>query len=141
MLRMPSRVVLPFGYRISVRQLSDTDMDRRDPDSKLIWKGVPAGALTVVCSYLIPDALMTTAPVADEAAGVPDGAGAPEAGAPEAALGAGPPEPGVPDAPALAAALGAGVTAGAGAYVQPGAAALHAASAARERTASDKRRR
>jgi hypothetical protein len=32
MLRMPSRVVFPFGYRISVRQLSDTDMDRRDPN-------------------------------------------------------------------------------------------------------------
>ena len=29
MLRMPSRVVFPFGYRISVRQLSDADMDRR----------------------------------------------------------------------------------------------------------------
>jgi len=108
--------------------------------SKLIWKGLPAGALTVVCSYLIPDALMTTAPVADEAAGVLEGAGAPEAalgaGAPEAPLGAG-----APDAPALAAPLGAGVTDGAGAYVQPGVAELHAANAARERTASEKRRR
>jgi hypothetical protein len=37
MLRMPSRVVLPFGYRISVRQLSDTDMDRRDPNADGIW--------------------------------------------------------------------------------------------------------
>ena len=37
MLRMPSRVVLPFGYRISIRQLSDTDMDRRDPNADGIW--------------------------------------------------------------------------------------------------------
>jgi hypothetical protein len=37
MLRMPSRVILPFGYRISVRQLSDTDMDRRDPNADGIW--------------------------------------------------------------------------------------------------------
>jgi hypothetical protein len=37
MLRLPSRVVLPFGYRISVRQLSDTDMDRRDPNADGIW--------------------------------------------------------------------------------------------------------
>ena len=34
MLRMPSRVVFPFGYRISIRQLSDTDMDRRDPNAE-----------------------------------------------------------------------------------------------------------
>ena len=33
MLRMPSRVVFPFGYRISVSQLSDTDMDRRVPNA------------------------------------------------------------------------------------------------------------
>lgn len=37
MLRMPSRVVLPFGYRISVRQISDTEMDRRDPNADGIW--------------------------------------------------------------------------------------------------------
>ena len=37
MLRMPSRVVFPFGYRISIRQLSDTDMDRRDPNADGIW--------------------------------------------------------------------------------------------------------
>ena len=37
MLRLPSRVVFPFGYRISVRQLSDTDMDRRDPNADGIW--------------------------------------------------------------------------------------------------------
>ena len=114
--------------------------------SKLIWKGLPAGALTVVCSYLIPDALMMTAPVADEAAGVLEGAGAPEAalgaGAPEAgAPEAGAPEAGAPEAPALATTLGAGVTDGAGAYVQPGAAELHAANAAMERTAIEKRRR
>ena len=33
MLRMPSRVVFPFGYRISVHQISDTEMDRRDPNA------------------------------------------------------------------------------------------------------------
>jgi hypothetical protein len=37
MLRIPSRVVLPFGYRISVRQLSDSEMDRRDPNADGIW--------------------------------------------------------------------------------------------------------
>ncbi|MEK7236428.1 MAG: ImmA/IrrE family metallo-endopeptidase [Nitrospirota bacterium] len=37
MLRMPSRVVLPFGYRISVRQISDTEMDSRDPNADGIW--------------------------------------------------------------------------------------------------------
>jgi len=37
MLRMPSQVVFPFGYRISVRQLSDSDMDSRDPNADGIW--------------------------------------------------------------------------------------------------------
>ena len=37
MLRMPSRVVFPFGYRISVHQISDTEMDRRDPNADGIW--------------------------------------------------------------------------------------------------------
>jgi IrrE N-terminal-like domain len=37
MLRMPSRVVFPFGYRISVRQLSDADMNRRDANADGIW--------------------------------------------------------------------------------------------------------
>ena len=36
-MRIPSRVVLPFGYRISVRQLSDTEMDRRDSNADGIW--------------------------------------------------------------------------------------------------------
>src|SRR5512145_3265797 len=36
-MRIPSRVVLPFGYRISVRQLSDSEMDRRDPNADGIW--------------------------------------------------------------------------------------------------------
>jgi len=37
MVRIPSRVVLPFGYRISVRMLSDADMDQRDRDADGIW--------------------------------------------------------------------------------------------------------
>jgi Zn-dependent peptidase ImmA (M78 family) len=36
-MRIPSRVILPFGYRISVRQLSDTEMDRRDSNADGIW--------------------------------------------------------------------------------------------------------
>jgi hypothetical protein len=36
-MRIPSRVILPFGYRISVRQLSDSEMDRRDPNADGIW--------------------------------------------------------------------------------------------------------
>ncbi len=36
-LRIPRGVALPFGYRISVRQLSDVEMDRRDKDSDGIW--------------------------------------------------------------------------------------------------------
>ena len=57
MLRLPSRVVFPFGYRISVRQLSDTDMDRRDPNADGIWDdatktiGMPAASMfTVSCT-------------------------------------------------------------------------------------------
>ncbi|MBH0208263.1 MAG: ImmA/IrrE family metallo-endopeptidase [Nitrospira sp.] len=37
MLRIPNQVVLPFGYRISVRQLSDAEMDKRDPNADGIW--------------------------------------------------------------------------------------------------------
>ena len=35
--RIPTKVVLPFGYHISVRQLSETEMDRRDPNADGIW--------------------------------------------------------------------------------------------------------
>lgn len=35
--RIPTRVVLPFGYRISVRQVSDADMDKRDINADGIW--------------------------------------------------------------------------------------------------------
>ncbi len=37
MLRIPSRIVFPFGYRISVHQISDTEMDRRHPNAHGIW--------------------------------------------------------------------------------------------------------
>lgn len=37
LLRIPRRVVLPFGYRISVRQLSDAEMDKRDQNADGIW--------------------------------------------------------------------------------------------------------
>ena len=37
LLRIPFRVVLPFGYRISVRQLSDGEMDKRDENADGIW--------------------------------------------------------------------------------------------------------
>jgi len=37
LLRIPRRVVLPFGYQISVRQLSDAEMDKRDANADGIW--------------------------------------------------------------------------------------------------------
>ncbi|MFO0766126.1 MAG: hypothetical protein U0231_04905 [Nitrospiraceae bacterium] len=37
MLRIPKRVVLPFGYHITVRQVTDSEMDRRDPNADGIW--------------------------------------------------------------------------------------------------------
>ena len=36
-LRIPKKVVLPFGYHISVRQLSEAEMNRRDPNADGIW--------------------------------------------------------------------------------------------------------
>ncbi len=36
-LRIPRQVLLPFGYRIAVRQLSDAEMDKRDPNADGIW--------------------------------------------------------------------------------------------------------
>ena len=41
MLRMPSRVVFPFGYRISGNQISDTEMDRRDPNAMVSGTTTP----------------------------------------------------------------------------------------------------
>jgi Zn-dependent peptidase ImmA (M78 family) len=37
MIRIPTKVVLPFGYQISVRQLTDTEMDKRDANADGIW--------------------------------------------------------------------------------------------------------
>lgn len=36
-MRIPSRVVLPFGYRIAVRQLTDLEMDERDRNADGVW--------------------------------------------------------------------------------------------------------
>jgi Zn-dependent peptidase ImmA (M78 family) len=36
-LRIPTRVVLPFGYRINVRMVTDAEMDQRDPSADGIW--------------------------------------------------------------------------------------------------------
>ena len=36
-LRIPSRVVFPFGYRISIRQVTDAEMDTRDANADGIW--------------------------------------------------------------------------------------------------------
>lgn len=36
-LRIPKSVVLPFGYRITVRQLSDSEMDKLDANADGIW--------------------------------------------------------------------------------------------------------
>jgi len=35
--RIPTRVILPFGYRISVRQLTAVEMDKQDANSDGIW--------------------------------------------------------------------------------------------------------
>ncbi len=37
MIRIPTKVVLPFGYQISIRQLTDTEMDKRDANADGIW--------------------------------------------------------------------------------------------------------
>src|SRR6478672_11401890 len=71
--------------------------------SNWIWNGVPAGAVSVSCSYLMPTALITT-----------------RLGLPEL--------------------LGAGALDGAGAYVQPASAEVHAATRTTDRRAADRRR-
>ncbi|MFO0775534.1 MAG: ImmA/IrrE family metallo-endopeptidase [Nitrospiraceae bacterium] len=35
--RIPLRVMLPFGYRIVVKQLTDSEMDARDPNADGEW--------------------------------------------------------------------------------------------------------
>ncbi|CAI4033613.1 MAG TPA: ImmA/IrrE family metallo-endopeptidase [Nitrospiraceae bacterium] len=37
MLRIPAHVILPFGYRILVKQVTDSEMDARDKDADGIW--------------------------------------------------------------------------------------------------------
>ena len=37
MIRIPTRVALPFGYQISIRQLTDAEMDKRDANADGIW--------------------------------------------------------------------------------------------------------
>ncbi|TKB79567.1 MAG: ImmA/IrrE family metallo-endopeptidase [Nitrospira sp.] len=36
-MRIPSRVVLPFGYKITVRQLTDQEMNERDRNADGVW--------------------------------------------------------------------------------------------------------
>jgi len=95
---------------------------------KWIWNGWPAGAVSAAVSYATFCALIwrTVPPVAPLAAA---DAGA-EAGADAGALPAGELDA-ASDAPGDAepAELGAGVTDGAGAYVQPGVVAVHATTA------------
>ena len=37
MLRIPTRVVFPFGYRISIRMVTDAEMAERDPNADGVW--------------------------------------------------------------------------------------------------------
>lgn len=37
MLRIPTRVVLPFGFRINVRMVTDAEMEQRDPSADGLW--------------------------------------------------------------------------------------------------------
>lgn len=37
MSRMPTRVVLPFGYRIAVKQVTDSEMNTHDIDADGVW--------------------------------------------------------------------------------------------------------
>lgn len=37
MLRLPKTITLPFGYRVSVKQLPDKEFDLLSPDSDGLW--------------------------------------------------------------------------------------------------------
>ena len=37
MSRIPSRVILPFGYRIAVKLVTDSEMDARDDNADGVW--------------------------------------------------------------------------------------------------------
>ncbi|WHZ16706.1 MAG: hypothetical protein OJF52_003556 [Nitrospira sp.] len=36
-MRIPNKVILPFGYHITVRQVTDSEMDRQDANADGIW--------------------------------------------------------------------------------------------------------
>ena len=36
-MRIPNKVVLPFGYHIMIRQVTDSEMDRQDANADGIW--------------------------------------------------------------------------------------------------------
>ena len=36
-VRIPNKVILPFGYHIMIRQVTDTEMDRQDANADGIW--------------------------------------------------------------------------------------------------------
>ena len=37
MVRIPNKVILPFGYHIMIRQVTDSEMDRQDSNADGIW--------------------------------------------------------------------------------------------------------
>ena len=36
-MRIPNKVILPFGYHIMIRQVTDSEMDRQDSNADGIW--------------------------------------------------------------------------------------------------------
>lgn len=36
-VRIPNKVILPFGYHIMIRQVTDSEMDRQDANADGIW--------------------------------------------------------------------------------------------------------
>ncbi|WHZ24177.1 MAG: hypothetical protein OJF47_003289 [Nitrospira sp.] len=36
-VRIPNKVILPFGYHITVRQVTDSEMNRQDANADGIW--------------------------------------------------------------------------------------------------------
>ena len=36
-MRIPNKVILPFGYHIMIRQVTDSEMDRQDANADGIW--------------------------------------------------------------------------------------------------------
>lgn len=38
MTRIPSRVVFPFGYRVKIKQVTDTEMNEQAADADGLWE-------------------------------------------------------------------------------------------------------